>query len=70
MRDPFVPASVSDRAPLAATAPGSSFVRGVNAAADRILRAPAAEAPGLELDDEDLFTMIEKAFEGEGEQSP
>ncbi len=70
MRDPFVPASVADRAPLAATAPGSSFVRGVNAAAERILRAPSAEAPGLELDDEDLFTMIEKAFDEEGVEAP
>jgi len=66
MRDPYVSASVSDRAPLAVTAPEASFVRGVRAAADRIARAPSAPAPGLELDDEDLFSMIEKAFDEDG----
>jgi len=66
LRDPYVPASVSDRAPLAVTAPDTFFVRGVNAAADRILRAPTVPAPGLELDDEDLFSMIEKTFAEDG----
>jgi len=67
MRDQAVSASVSDRSPLAVTAPDSLFVRGVRAAADRILRTPAAAAPGLDLDDEDLFSMIERAFDEEGQ---
>jgi len=67
MRDQAVAASLSDRAPLSATNPDSLFVRGVRAAADRILKTPAAAAPGLDLDDEDLFTMIERAFDEEGQ---
>ncbi len=66
MRDPYVPASISDRAPLAVTAPDANFVRGVRAAADRILKTPLAAAPGLELDEEDLFTMIEGAINEDG----
>lgn len=67
MRDQMVASSVSDRAPLSMTAPDSLFVRGVRAAADRIIKAPAAAAPGIDLDDEDLFTMIERAFDEEGQ---
>lgn len=67
MRDQMVASSVSDRAPLSTTAPDSLFVRGVRAAADRIIKAPAAAAPGIDLDDEDLFTMIERAFDEEGQ---
>lgn len=66
LRDPFVPASVSSRSPLAVSNPEASFIRGVNAAADRIVRAPVSVAPGLELDDEDLFSMIERAFDDQG----
>lgn len=66
MRDQSVTTSLSSRSPLALSAPDSSFIRGVKAAADRIIRAPAAPAPGLELDDEDLFSLIEKAFDEEG----
>ncbi|MBN2874397.1 MAG: P-loop NTPase [Spirochaetales bacterium] len=63
MRDPYVSASLSDRAPLAVTAPDSAFVRGVRMAAERILKAPVSDAPSLELDDEDLFSIIERAMD-------
>ncbi len=66
MRDPSVSASISDRTPLAVTAPDSPFARGVRSAAERIMKAPTAAAPGLELDDEDLFSMMEKAFDEDG----
>ncbi|MDX9899467.1 MAG: P-loop NTPase [Spirochaetia bacterium] len=66
MRDQSVTASVSSRSPLAVIAPDASFVRGVRSAADRIIGSPVAPAPGLELDDEDLFSMIEQAFDDEG----
>ena len=67
MRDPLVSASVSARWPLAVTEPDAPFVRGVRAAAERILKTPAADAPGLDLDDEDLYTLIERVLDGEGE---
>lgn len=66
MRDAAVPASIADRAPLAVGDPSASFVRGVSAAAERILRAPGSSAPGLELDDEDLFSLIERSFDEGG----
>jgi len=67
MRDPSVSASLADRSPLAVTSPDSAFVRGVKMAAERIMKAPMANAPSLELDDEDLFSVIEKAMEDEAE---
>lgn len=67
MRDPNVSASLADRSPLAVTAPDATFVRGVRMAAERILKAPMTNAPSLELDDEDLFSVIEKAMEDEAE---
>jgi flagellar biosynthesis protein FlhG len=67
MRDQNVSASLADRSPLAVTAPDAAFVRGVKMAAERILKAPMASAPSLELDDEDLFSVIEKAMEDEAE---
>lgn len=67
MRDQNVSASLADRSPLAVTVPDAAFVRGVKMAAERILKAPMASAPSLELDDEDLFSVIEKAMEGEAE---
>jgi flagellar biosynthesis protein FlhG len=67
MRDPNVSASLADRSPLAVTAPDATFVRGVRMAAERILKAPMTNAPSLELDDEDLFSIIEKAMEDEAE---
>lgn len=67
IRDPLVSASLADRSPLAITAPDSTFVRGVRMAAERIQRAPETDAPNLELDDEDLFSIIEKAMEDESE---
>lgn len=66
LRDPSVSASISDRVPLAVTAPEAPFARGVRSAAERIMRSPAAAAPGLELDDEDLFSMIEQSFDEDG----
>ncbi len=66
MRDQNVPASIAGRSPLAVSDPDAMFIRGVKAAADRILRAPEAPAPGLELDDEDLFSMIERSFDEQG----
>lgn len=65
MRDPEVSASLSARSPLASSAPDSAFVRGVRMAADRVLKAPELDAPGLELDDEDLFSVIERAMEAD-----
>jgi flagellar biosynthesis protein FlhG len=69
MRDPMVSASLADRSPLAVTAPDAAFVRGVRMAAERILKAPMTNAPSLELDDEDLFSVIEKAMEDEAEEA-
>lgn len=62
MRDPAVSKSLTQRSPLVSTDPGSLFARGAFAAAERILHAPALPAPGLELDDEDLYSVIEKAI--------
>jgi flagellar biosynthesis protein FlhG len=66
MRDPSVSASISGRAPIAVTTPDAPFSRGVRSAAERVMRTPVAAAPGLELDDEDLFSMMEKAFDEDG----
>lgn len=62
MRDPAVSQSLNQRAPLVATDPDCLFSRGAFAAAERILHAPAIPAPGLQLDDEDLYSIIEKAI--------
>ena len=68
MRDPAVSNSLTQRTPLVATNPESLFSRGAFAAAERILNTPAMPAPGLELDDEDLYSVIEKAIMENGPQ--
>lgn len=69
MRDENVPLSVAGRQVLAFADPSSPFSRGVAAAAERALRAPETPAPGLEFDDEDLSSAVERALEAEGAEN-
>jgi flagellar biosynthesis protein FlhG len=70
MRDELVSQSVAERALVSVARPDAAFARGVSAAAERILRAPAASAPGLEMDDEDLSAAVERALQESIEDMP
>jgi len=62
MRDPEVSRSLGRRELLFSVNPESPFSRGIARAAERILAMPEGKAHALELDDEDLFGLMEKSL--------
>ncbi|MBU0936280.1 MAG: P-loop NTPase [Spirochaetes bacterium] len=69
MRDPLVSPSVSARQLILHSNPDCAFARGVSTAAERIRAAPEGQMPRLELDDEDLYTLMERVLNEEPEES-
>jgi len=65
LRDPQVSSSIGNRQLLLQSNPDSNFARGVLTAAERIKAAPEGKAPSLELDDEDLYGLMEKVLNEE-----
>ncbi|OHD16423.1 MAG: hypothetical protein A2087_11080 [Spirochaetes bacterium GWD1_61_31] len=69
MRDPHVSASIGAREVLLTSHPGTPFARGVLTAAERIKAAPEGRVPRLELDDEDLYGLMDKVLNAEASQA-
>ncbi len=69
MRDPEVSRSLGRRELLFRSHPESPFSRGVARAAERILAMPEGKTHALELDDEDLFGLMEKTLALDSENS-